>query len=133
MTSIGLVVAEYNSGITEKMKDEAVKAANENNAEIIEIKKVPGAYDTPLAAMRLASREDVDCVSVIGAIIKGDTSHDEVIGHSTAKTLQEISLETDTPVTLGITGPGMTASEASERIEYGYQAAVSALELAEDM
>jgi 6,7-dimethyl-8-ribityllumazine synthase len=131
MTTIGIVVAEFNGEITFKMKEEAVRAAEEDDAEIGEVISVPGAYDTPLAAKRLASRDEIDCVAVLGAIIEGDTRHDRVIANSTAKTLQEISLETDTPVTLGITGPGMTAREAQDRVEYGYQAAESALELAD--
>lgn len=128
MTKIGIVVAKYNRGITSKMKEDAVETAEENDAET-EVVEVPGAYDTPLAASRLASRKDIDCIAVLGAIIKGDTDHDRVIGDSTAKTLQEISLEYNKPVALGITGPGMTAAEAKERVEYGGQAVKSALKM----
>ena len=131
MTDLGIVVAEFNSGITMKMKDEAVRAAEEHGADVAGVRKVPGAYDTPLAAQEMASREGVDCVVVLGAIIKGDTDHDKVIASSTARTLQQVSLDTSTPVALGITGPGMTADEARERIDYGYDAAESALEMAE--
>ena len=131
MTGIGIVVAKFNSGITMKMKDEAVRAAEDNDANVEGVRKVPGAYDSPLAAREMASREDVDCVVVLGAIIKGDTDHDRVIASSTARSLQQVSLDTSTPVALGITGPGMTADEARDRIDYGYDAAESALEMAE--
>ncbi|MFB6115683.1 MAG: 6,7-dimethyl-8-ribityllumazine synthase, partial [Candidatus Nanohalobium sp.] len=89
-------------------------------------------YDTPLATKKLAEKEDIDCVTVMGAIVTGDTDHDKIIGHSTAKTLQEVSLETDTPVTMAITGPGMTAEEAYERIDYAYGAVESALKMVEE-
>ncbi|MFB6180440.1 MAG: 6,7-dimethyl-8-ribityllumazine synthase [Candidatus Nanohalobium sp.] len=131
--NVGLVVADYHEELLNKMQKEAEKAAEENNAEITEVIKVPGAFDTPLAARKLASRKDIDCVAVLGAIIEGDTDHDKIIGHSTAKTLQEITLETETPVTLGINGPGMSSEEAFERIENGYSAVESALRLVDEI
>jgi len=132
MKKVGLVVAEYNGEITSRMREEAEYAAQQKDAET-EVVKVPGSYDTPLAAKRLAGKDEIDCVTVIGAIITGDTDHDKIIGHSTAKTLQEVSLETDTPVTMAITGPGMTAEEAFERTHYAYNAVESALEMTQEL
>lgn len=132
MTKIGLVVAEYNEEITEKMRKEAEQEARENDVET-EILKAPGSYDTPLAAKRLSERDDIDCVTVIGAIIEGETDHDKIIGHSTAKTLQEISLNSDKPVTMAITGPGMTAEQAYERTNYAADAVKSALEMVDEL
>lgn len=129
--TIGLVVAKYNREITSKMRVKAIEAAEENDAEVEKIVEVPGSYDIPLAAKKLAEKEKIDCVTVMGAIIEGDTDHDEIIGNSTAKTLQEVSLKTDTPVTMAITGPGMTAEEAYERIDYAYDAVESALDMIE--
>lgn len=129
---VGLVVAEYNREITSSMREEAEDAAQENDADV-EAVNVPGSYDTPLAAQKLADRDDIDCVTVIGAIIEGDTDHDKIIGNSTAKTLQEVSLESGKPVTMAITGPGMTAEEAYERTHYAYDAVESALEMTEDL
>jgi len=128
----GLVVAKYNEEITSKMQEKAVNAVKENDAEVKKILKVPGSYDIPLAAQKLAAKKDIDLVTVMGAIIKGETDHDQIIGNSTAKTLQEISLETDTPVTMAITGPGMTAEEAYERINYAYDAVESGLEMVKE-
>lgn len=133
MKKIGLVVAEYHREITSKMREKAEKAAEEKGAEVEKVLKVPGSYDTPLAAQRLAEKESIDAVTVMGAIVKGETDHDQIIGHATAKTLQEVSLETDTPVTMAITGPGMTAEEAYERIDYAYDAVESALEMVDEL
>lgn len=128
----GLVVAEYNGEITSKMQEKAVNAVEENGAEVEKILQVPGAYDTPLAAQKLAAKNEIDFVTVLGAIIKGETDHDQIIGNSTAKTLQEISLNTDTPVTMAITGPGMTAQQANERISYAYDAVESGIEMVKE-
>jgi 6,7-dimethyl-8-ribityllumazine synthase (EC 2.5.1.9) len=111
---IGVVRAKYNEGITEKMLESALSKAEDLEVEV-QILEVPGAYDTPLAADRLARKSDIDAVAVIGAVIKGDTDHDEVIGHAAATKLSEVSLERDTPVTMGLTGPGMTAPEAKDK------------------
>lgn len=131
--NIGLVVAEYNRGITEKMEESAEEKAEDIGAEIVEKILVPGAYDTPLAADRLARHYSVDAVVVLGAIIEGDTNHDDIIGNSVARKLSDISVKRDKPVMLGITGPGMTAEEARDRIDYAAQAVESAHEMLENL
>lgn len=132
MVSLGLVVAEFNRPITEEMEASARQAAIERDAHIAETVYVPGSFDTPLAADRLARKESIEGVVVIGAIISGETDHEYVIGDAAASGLTDVSLERDVPVTLGITGPGMTAEEARDRVEYGAQAVASAIELIEE-
>jgi 6,7-dimethyl-8-ribityllumazine synthase len=129
MVALGLVVASFNRPITERMEERAREAATEHGATVVETVRVPGSYDTPLAADRLARRENVDAVAVLGAIITGDTDHDQIIGHAVAEGLTEISLDRDTPVTLGVTGPGMTTEEARARIDRGADAVESAIDL----
>lgn len=131
MTSIGLVVSRFNRPITERMEEAATRAAEERGATIVETSLVPGAYDTPLAADRLARRQDVEAVAVVGAIVTGDTGHDQVIADAAAQGLTDVSVSRDTPVTLGITGPDMTAEEANERVDYGASAVESAIDMAE--
>lgn len=133
MTGIGLVVAEFNRGVTEKMQETAEEKADELDLDIIETVQVPGAYDAPLAADRLARRNDVEAVAVLGAIIEGDTDHDKVIGDALADKLSDISVERDTPVTLGVTGPGMTSKEASERVDYGAAAVEAGAKLIDEL
>jgi len=70
---------------------------------------------------------------VLGAIITGDTDHDQVIADAAARGLTDVSLERDTPVTFGVTGPGMSQAEAEERIGYGATAVESAISLAEEL
>lgn len=133
MVTLGLVVAEFNSSITERMEESAREAAAERGADIVETLRVPGAYDTPLAADRLARREDVEAVAVLGAIITGETDHDQVIARTATRKLTDVSLERDKPVALGITGPGMTADQARERAHYGARAVDGALDMVGDL
>ena len=133
MVALGLVVAEFNRSVTEQMEDAAVEAAAAAAAEVVETVRVPGVYDAPLAADRLARREDVDSVAVVGAIVTGDTDHDQVIAHSTAQKLTDVSLDRDTPVAFGVSGPGMSGAEARERVEKGAEAVDSAVHLAEEL
>ncbi|PSQ24072.1 6,7-dimethyl-8-ribityllumazine synthase [Halobacteriales archaeon QS_9_67_17] len=134
MVTLGLVVAQYaKSGVTHEMEAAAREAAAERDAEIRETVEVPGAYDTPLAADRLARRSDIDAVAVLGAIVTGDTDHDQVIADAAAQGLTDVSLERDTPVAFGVTGPGMSAAEADERIPKGAEAVESAIDLAAEL
>lgn len=133
MTTLGLVVAEFNRPITEQMEQEALEATTAAGAEVSETVRVPGAYDAPLAADRLARRDDIDAVAVIGTVITGDTDHDQVITDATAQRLSDVSLERDTPVTLGVTGPGMSAAEARERVENAAKAVDGALDLVDEL
>ncbi len=133
MVALGLVVAEYHGPIIEEMEAEARTAAAEAGGTVVDTIYVPGAYDTPLAADRLARREDVDAVAVMGAIITGDTDHDQTIGNACAQGLTQVSLDRDTPVTFGVAGPGMTAAEARERVEKGADAVTSAIQLVEEL
>ena len=133
MVTLGLVVAEFNASVTEGMASAAREAAAERDVEIAAELSVPGAYDSPLAADRLARREDVDAVAVVGAIVTGDTDHDEVIADAAAQGLTDVSLDRDTPVALGVIGPGMSADEARARADYGGTAVDSAVDLAEQL
>jgi 6,7-dimethyl-8-ribityllumazine synthase len=133
MVALGLVVARFNRPITERMEAAAREAATEGGATVVETVHVPGTYDTPLAVDRLARREEIEAVVAVGAIVTGDTDHDQIIGHAAAKSLTEISLDRDTPVTLGVTGPGMTGEEARDRIGRAADAVESAIDLAEGL
>ena len=133
MVSLGLVVARFNDSVTEPMADAARNAAADHDADIVEELRVPGAYDSPLAADRLARQDAVDAVVVIGAIVTGDTDHDHIIASATAEKLTQVSLDRDTPVTFGVSGPGMSGAEARERIEKGAEAATAAIDLAETL
>jgi 6,7-dimethyl-8-ribityllumazine synthase len=133
MVDIGVVIAQYNESVTTEMAATARDAATDRGARIIEEVPVPGVYDSPLAADRLARRDSVDAVAVVGAIVTGDTAHDRVIGDATVSKLTDISLNRDTPVTFGVSGPGMSGAEARERVGKGAEAIDAAIDLAQEV
>lgn len=127
MTSLGFVVATYHEPIVEQMEATARTRAADLEATVVATVRVAGVYDVVLPAQRLAARPDVDAVVVLGTIVTGETDHDQVIGHAVASALLDVERECDTPVALGITGPGMDAAAARDRVEYGADAVAAAV------
>jgi 6,7-dimethyl-8-ribityllumazine synthase len=124
---IAIVVSEFNKEVTSRMLSIAEEKAKKLKLKITHTCEVPGAYDMPIVVNALLQKKDVDGVVTLGAIIKGQTKHDEVIAHSTAKSLTELSLQYQKPVSLGITGPGMQERHAYARIRPVAERAVEAL------
>ena len=133
MVQLGLVVAQYDKhgAVIDEMTESARSAAADAGAEIVAELTVPGAYDTPLAADRLARQDDIDAVAVLGAVVTGDTKHDQTIADATAESLQDVGLDHDTPVTFGVSGPGQSGAEARERVDKGGAAVDAAADLVE--
>lgn len=126
------MVSEFNYDVTRIMEEKAVDHARFLGAEVAVVARAPGTFDTPFIVSRLlTSREDIDAVAVLGAVIKGDTKHDEVVAHQAARKILDLSIEHGKPVTLGIIGPGASRLEALERAEeYARRAVESAVKLA---
>ena len=114
---LAIVVSEFNSGITFRMLDRAREHAGKVDAKVSYVVYVPGAFDMPLAVKKLLKKQDVDAVVTLGAVIKGDTRHDDIVAENAARLIADLSLEHGKPVALGITGPGMTLDQAKERAE----------------
>lgn len=113
---------------------EAAKAkAAELGATVVEVVRVPGAWEIPLAVKRALSRPDVDAVVAIGAIVQGETQHDALIAGAVAEALLDLQLETGKPVGLGVTGPGMSWAQAEARVENAARAVAAAVHMAEAM
>jgi 6,7-dimethyl-8-ribityllumazine synthase len=110
------VVSEFNEEVTFRMLSVAEEKAKKMKLKINYTCKVPGAFDMPIIIDALLQKNDVDGVVTLGAIIKGQTKHDEVIAHSTANALTALSIKYQKPVSLGITGPGMQDRHAYARI-----------------
>jgi len=121
------VVSEFNQEITSKMLDIALQKAKSLNLNIKYTCKVPGVFDIPLVIDTLLQKKEVDAVVTLGAVIKGQTKHDELITNVTARALMELSIKYQKPVTLGITGPGMTNRQAQARIRPVAERAVDAV------
>ncbi|MBM3905635.1 MAG: 6,7-dimethyl-8-ribityllumazine synthase [Thaumarchaeota archaeon] len=125
--NIAIVTAEFNGEITSRMLAVAQEKAKELKITIKYSCTVPGAYDLPIIVDALLSKKEIDGVATLGTIIKGQTKHDEVISHSTAKSLTELSLKHKKPVSLGISGPGMQERHAYARIRPVSERAVEAV------
>jgi len=130
----GIVVSEFNSELTGEMAGAAKEYAEEVGVEIVERIVVSGAFDIPLAAKKLLMDKKVDGVITLGAIVQGETKHDEVIGFSLGNALTKLSLEFKKPVTLGVIGPGAGWDDAEERTtEYAKRAIDAAIKLCEEL
>jgi len=114
---IALVVSDFNGEVTSLMRDRARAHAESLGVEVSHEVHVPGVFDMGLAIKKLLQRDDVDGVAILGAVIKGDTMHDELISTVTARVASDLALQFDKPVALGVTGPGMTEAQAYDRID----------------
>ena len=121
------MVSEFNDEVTSRMLSVACEKAEKMKLKIKYTCHVPGAYDMPIIVDSLLQKKDVDGVVTLGAIIKGQTKHDEVIAHATARSLTDLSIKYHKPVSLGITGPGMQQRHAYVRIRPVSERAVEAL------
>ena len=121
------MVSEFNKEVTSRMLSVAQEKANLMKLKIIYTCKVPGAFDMPIIVDALLKKKDVDGIVTLGAIIKGQTKHDEVISHSTAKSLIDLSIKYQKPVSFGISGPGMQKRHAYARIRPVAERAVEAV------
>ena len=126
---LGFVVSEFNRDITYMMEIEGKEHATFLGAEVTQTLYVPGAYDIPIAVKKLLQEGKVDAVVTIGAVIEGATQHDEIVLQHAARKIMDLGLEFGKPVTLGISGPGMTRLEAHERVDYAKRAVESAVKL----
>ena len=109
------------------MYDVALETAKKLDLDVIHTSHVPGIFDMPLIIDKLLQKNDVDAVVTLGAVIKGQTKHDEVISHAAARSLTDLSLKYQKPVSLGISGPGMQERHAYARIRPVAERAIEAL------
>ena len=114
---IGAVVSEYNYEITNVMLERAKEHAKFLDAEVTETLQVPGVFDMGLAVKKLLEKKNIDGVIAIGAVIEGETEHDDIVIQHAARKIADLTIEYNKPVGLGITGPGMTRLQAEKRIE----------------
>lgn len=126
---IGAVVSDFNYDITMMMLERAKEHAEFLGAEITKVVKVPGVFDMGLAVKKLLTRKDIDGVITIGAVIEGETEHDELVIQHAARKIADLALEFNKPVGLGISGPGMTRLQAEDRIERGKTAVEAVVKL----
>lgn len=126
---IGAVVSEFNYDITMVMLERAKEHAQFLGAEITQTVKVPGVFDMGLPIKKLLERKDIDGVVALGAVIEGETEHDEIVIQHTTRKISDLSVEHNKPVGLGISGPGMTRLQAEDRIDRAKSAVEAVVKL----
>ena len=114
---IGMVCSEYNYDITQMMLERAKEHAKFLDVEVAKVVMVPGVYDIPLAVKMLLKDKNLDGVVSIGAVIEGETEHDQIVIGQAARKMTDLAVEYEKPVGLGISGPGMSRLQAEDRIE----------------
>jgi len=133
----GIVASRFNEFITNKLLEGALDALKRHGAkdEEIEIVWVPGSFEIPYAAQRMATgKKKYDAIICVGAVIRGSTPHFEYISAEVTKGIAQTGLNTGIPVIYGVITPD-TLEQAIERAgtkagNKGFQAAMSAIEMA---
>ncbi|MGD8266593.1 MAG: 6,7-dimethyl-8-ribityllumazine synthase, partial [Desulfobacterales bacterium] len=131
-----LVVSRFNDFITEKLVSGAVDALVRSGArdEDIDLVRVPGAFEIPLMAKRMAAKNRYDAIICLGAVIRGSTPHFDYVSAEVSKGVAVVGLEGDLPVIFGIITTD-TIEQAIERAgtkagNKGWSAAMAAVEMA---
>ena len=101
---VGVVVSTYNSSITEKLLSGALATLNAAGIQepAIRIVRVPGAWELPLAAKWLSESSSVACVITLGAVIRGETTHDQHINRAVSNALMELMQTSGKPIAFGV-------------------------------
>jgi len=129
---LGIVCSEFNYNITHAMEERALEHAKFMGVEVTKVIRVPGAFDMPLAVKKLLEMKNVDGVVTLGAVLQGETGHDDIVAQNAARKMTDLSLQYDKPVALGISGPGQSRLQAEARIdEYAKRAVEAAVKLVE--
>ncbi|MBM4004045.1 MAG: 6,7-dimethyl-8-ribityllumazine synthase [Planctomycetes bacterium] len=132
-----IVVARYNESITEKLLAGALSTLQSAGVptEQIDVVRVPGAWELPVTAQRMVSTRDYAAVLCLGAVIRGETSHDEHINRQVSLSLGQIALDAGLPVLFGV----LTCNSLEQAIHRaggnagnkGVETALAALEMAD--
>jgi 6,7-dimethyl-8-ribityllumazine synthase len=130
----GLVAARFNSFVTDRLVEGALDAIvrTGGDPDDVRVYKVPGAFEIPLVAKRLATSGRYDAIVCLGAVIRGSTPHFEFVASEVAKGVAQVGLETGVPVTFGV----LTTENLEQAIERagskagnkGWEAAMAAVE-----
>ncbi len=126
---LGFVVSEFNRDLTIQMETLGKEHAAFLGASVDKILYVPGVFDMPLAVKKLAEDDSIDAVVTIGCVIQGSTKHDEIVVQHAARKIADMALQYNKPITLGISGPGMSRLDAHERVDYAKRAVEAAIKL----
>lgn len=131
----GVVVGRFNEFISNKLLGGALDCLKRHscNLDNVAVSWVPGAYEIPLVAKKMAATKNYDAIICLGAVIRGSTPHFDYVSSEVAKGISRVSLDTDVPVIFGVITTD-TIEQAIERAgtkagNKGWDAAMSAIEM----
>jgi len=131
----GIIVGRFNEFISSKLLGGAIDGLVRHGAEEadIEVSWVPGAFEIPLIAQKMATSQRFDAIICLGAVIRGSTPHFDYVANEVSKGIAKVSLDTGVPVTFGVLTTE-TIEQAIERAgtkagNKGYDSAVTAIEM----
>jgi 6,7-dimethyl-8-ribityllumazine synthase len=134
--AFGIVASRFNDFIVRQLLDGALEAIRRHGGDLetVDVIWVPGSYEVPLAAKRLALSGRYDAVVCLGAVIRGATAHFDYVARGAASGISTVALEANLPVVFGILTTD-TIEQAIERAgtkagNKGFEAAVTAIEMA---
>jgi 6,7-dimethyl-8-ribityllumazine synthase len=132
-----IIVSRFNDFITSKLLEGAIDALSRHGAKDndIDVVKVPGSFEIPLAARKMASKNAYDALICLGTVIRGATPHFEYVASEVSKGIATVSLDTGVPIAFGIITSD-TIEQAVERAgtksgNKGFDAAITAIEMAQ--
>ena len=132
---VGIVVGRFNSFIGERLVEGAIDALVRHGAseDQIDIARVPGAFEIPLTAQKMADTGNYDAIVCLGAVIRGATPHFDYVSNEVTKGVASVSLATGVPIAFGVLTTD-TIEQAVERAgtkagNKGFEAAVTAIEM----
>ena len=134
-STFGIAVARFNSFVVESLLDGAVDCLQRHGAKStdIEVVRVPGAFELPLAVQRMAATKKYDAIIALGAVIRGGTPHFDYVAGECTKGLSMVMMQQNVPVSFGVLTVD-TIEQAIERAgsksgNKGYEGAVAAIEM----
>lgn len=130
---VAIVASRFNQALCDAMTVDAQAALRACGIadDHVTVIRVPGAFELPVAASRLASTEEYDAIVCLGILIKGETKHDEYIATAVAQGLMDVAVETGVPTAFGVLTVNELAQAEARAIgpqKKGWEAAMSAVE-----
>jgi 6,7-dimethyl-8-ribityllumazine synthase len=129
---VGIVMSRFNATIGEGLLAGALRALKESGVaeSDITVVSVPGALETPLALQHLAQSDDYDALVALGAVIRGETYHFEIVANESAAGVSSVALEFGIPIGNGILTCETEAQATARMDAKGFEATQAALEMA---
>ena len=130
---VAIVVARFNENVTRRLLKGAQEALNKHGVEDPDVYWVPGALELPVTALALSEKGEHDAIVALGAVIRGETFHFEVVAMQSAQGLMQVQLDTGVPIAFGVLttdDEDQALARSGMRNNKGADAAEAAIEMA---